>query len=81
MGCRERAAKSELLRVVIGSEPSGHLAARPDPGGSAAGRGAHVHPTLECYDLAERKRAFARALRVPGGLPSVAVRDYLAART
>jgi len=80
VGCRERAAKSELLRVVVGSDPSGHPVARPDPAGSATGRGAHVHPTQECYDLAERRRAFARALRVPGGLTSAPVGDYLAAR-
>ena len=35
----------------------------PDPDGTAPGRGAHLHPTLECFELAERKRAFARALR------------------
>jgi predicted RNA-binding protein YlxR (DUF448 family) len=35
----------------------------PDPDGSAPGRGAHLHPTLACFELAERKRAFTRALR------------------
>jgi predicted RNA-binding protein YlxR (DUF448 family) len=35
----------------------------PDPSGTAPGRGAHLHPTAECLALAERKRAFARALR------------------
>ena len=39
----------------------------PDPGGTAPGRGAHLHPTLECFELAERKRAFARALRHNAG--------------
>jgi predicted RNA-binding protein YlxR (DUF448 family) len=34
-----------------------------DPGGSAPGRGAHLHPSLACFELAERKRAFTRALR------------------
>ncbi|RNL65095.1 YlxR family protein [Nocardioides marmoriginsengisoli] len=58
IGCRERAAKRELLRVVAGE---GTVV--PDPGGSAPGRGAHLHPTLACFELAERKRAFARALR------------------
>lgn len=58
IGCRERAAKSELLRIVAGS---GTVV--PDPDGSAPGRGAHLHPTLACFELAERKRAFSRALR------------------
>jgi predicted RNA-binding protein YlxR (DUF448 family) len=35
----------------------------PDPDGTAPGRGAHLHPTAACLALAERKRAFARALR------------------
>ena len=39
----------------------------PDPGGSAPGRGAHLHPTLACFELATRKRAFARALRHDAG--------------
>lgn len=39
----------------------------PDLKGTAHGRGAHLHPTAECLALAERRRAFARALRYPGG--------------
>lgn len=39
----------------------------PDPKGTAHGRGAHLHPTAACLALAERRRAFARALRHPGG--------------
>lgn len=81
MGCRERAAKDELLRLVVGSDPHGHPAVVPDPGGGAAGRGAHLHPTTACLDLAVRRRAFARALRVSGGpgLSSTPVAEHLAA--
>jgi predicted RNA-binding protein YlxR (DUF448 family) len=32
------------------------------------GRGAWLHPTLECFRLAERRRAFGRALRAQGEL-------------
>ena len=39
-----------------------------DTRGGAPGRGAHLHPTTECLDLAERRRAFPRALRVQGTL-------------
>jgi uncharacterized protein len=81
VGCRERAAKSELLRVVAGTDALGRPAVVPDPDGTAAGRGAHLHPVLECYDRAVRRRAFTRALRAPGGLASEPVGDYLAART
>jgi len=79
IGCRERAAKSELLRVVAGSDASGQPAVVPDPDGVAPGRGAHLHPTTACYDLAVRRRAFSRALRVQLGnaLASTPVGDYL----
>ncbi|QZY28087.1 YlxR family protein [Nocardioides coralli] len=80
IGCRERAAKRELLRVVRGADRDGRPAAVPDPSGTAPGRGAHLHPTPECYELAVRRRAFARALRVPDGLTGAPVGDYLVSR-
>ncbi|HVX70566.1 MAG TPA: YlxR family protein, partial [Mycobacteriales bacterium] len=39
VGCRVKAAKSELLRVVA---VAGTLT--PDPRGTSPGRGAHLHP-------------------------------------
>ena len=59
VGCRQRAAKRELLRVTAGSDADGHPAVVPDPDGHAPGRGAHLHPTTACYDLAVRREAFA----------------------
>ncbi len=72
MGCRERAAKTELLRTV---EVKGECA--PDPRGTLPGRGAYVHPALVCLDLAVRRRAFTRALRAPGVLDTKALRHYV----
>jgi hypothetical protein len=71
------------VRVTVGSDAHGQPAVVPDPGATAPGRGAHLHPTTECYDLAVRRKAFGRALRVtPGrvsaGLDSAAVGSYLA---
>ena len=63
MGCRSRAAKIDLLRVVA---VSGTLAV--DPRGRLPGRGAYVHPDPACVDLAERRKAFQRALRHAGVL-------------
>ena len=80
MGCRERTTKNELLRIVIGAGVNGLPAVVPDPTGTAAGRGAHLHPTPACYDLAVRRRAFSRALRSGTGLASEPVGDYLATR-
>jgi predicted RNA-binding protein YlxR (DUF448 family) len=76
VGCRNRAAKHELLRVVaddLGAGPE----VIPDPRGRAPGRGAHLHPTPECLELAVRRRAFARALRVPGGLGSAKLEAHV----
>ncbi|MBF4765991.1 YlxR family protein [Nocardioides islandensis] len=77
IGCRQRTAKSELLRVVAGAGADGQPAVCPDPGGRAPGRGAHLHPTTECLDQAVRRRAFTRALRVTVGLSDVLLREHL----
>ena len=78
IGCRERAAKAELLRVTAGSDVDGRPAVVPDPASTRPGRGAHLHPTIACYDLAVRRRAFTRALRRPGeGLDTAPLGDYL----
>ncbi|MEO5852957.1 MAG: YlxR family protein [Nocardioides sp.] len=81
VGCRERAAKSELVRVVAGSDVDGRPAVVPDPAATAPGRGAHLHPTIRCYELAVRRRAFARALRSGAGLAGTPLSDYLTALT
>jgi predicted RNA-binding protein YlxR (DUF448 family) len=66
-------AKSALLRVVVAD---GFLAV--DPAGRLPGRGAHVHPDPACVDLADKRRAFIRALRVAGPLDVTPVRDHVA---
>jgi predicted RNA-binding protein YlxR (DUF448 family) len=72
VGCRSRAAKSELLRVVVvdGSIVVDHHARLP-------GRGAHVHPAPGCVDLAERRKALPRALRTTGALDLAPLRAAL----
>ncbi|GAA2782800.1 YlxR family protein [Saccharopolyspora taberi] len=76
MGCRARALATELLRVVA-EDGRAERAAVPDPRCRRSGRGAWLHPDPECLRLAERRRAFPRALRVPGPLDLSAVREYL----
>ncbi|MFN2536638.1 MAG: YlxR family protein [Mycobacteriales bacterium] len=75
VGCRSRAAKPALLRVVV---VDGVLTV--DPAGRLPGRGASVHPDPACVDLADRRRAFARALRVTGPLDASPVREHLQTR-
>ena len=79
IGCRRRAVKRELVRVTAQIR-GGQSVVVPDPDGTAPGRGAHLHPTIACYDLAVRRKAFARALRHadPGGLSSAPVGAYVA---
>ncbi|HVQ87621.1 MAG TPA: YlxR family protein [Actinomycetes bacterium] len=67
MGCRQKAPQADLLRVVAVPGPAGMLAV-PDPRRQQPGRGAYVHLRPECLDLAERRRAFPRALRLTGAL-------------
>jgi predicted RNA-binding protein YlxR (DUF448 family) len=78
LGCRQRAARHELLRVVATDQGSG-LTVVPDPGRRLPGRGANLHPTPECLALALRRRAFPRALRVSGRLATEVLEQYVAA--
>ncbi|MCU4671589.1 YlxR family protein [Microbacterium fluvii] len=72
VGCRTRAPRSALLRVVA---PHSELV--PDVRGAMPGRGAWVHPTNECVDAAIRRRAFVRALRVSGPLDTQTLQNHL----
>jgi predicted RNA-binding protein YlxR (DUF448 family) len=79
IGCRERVVKSALLRVTARSDETGQLAVTADPTGTAPGRGAHLHPTRECFELATRRRAFGRALRLDGSFSTAPVGEFVAA--
>jgi predicted RNA-binding protein YlxR (DUF448 family) len=69
------------VRVTAGSDADGRPAAVPDPAATRRGRGAHLHPTTACYDLAVRRRAFTSAFRAGVGLDSAPVASYLASLT
>ena len=72
VGCKERAAKSSLLRLVV----AGGVIV-PDPQARQPGRGAYLHPSQACFELAQRRRAFPRALRVAGSLSAAPLASYL----
>ena len=65
VGCRRRASARELIRFVVAGSGD-DLRLQPDPNRRLPGRGAHLHPDPACFALAERRRAFGRALRLPG---------------
>ena len=60
MGCRERKAKRELIRVV--RTPEGNVSL--DFGGKMNGRGAYLCPNPECLKKAIRSKALDRSLEV-----------------
>ena len=60
MGCRERKAKKELIRVVRGVDGTVSL----DFSGKAPGRGAYICPNGDCLKKALRSKALDRSLEV-----------------
>ena len=60
MGCRERRAKRELIRVV--RSPEGNVSL--DFGGKMNGLGAYICPNTECLKKAIRSKALDRSLEV-----------------
>ena len=60
MGCRERKAKRDMIRVVRGTDGTVNL----DFGGKMNGRGAYVCPDPECLKKALRSKALDRSLEV-----------------
>ncbi len=70
---RKRLPDTELLRVV--ADTDGRII--PDPGRRLPGRGAWITPDLAAYELAEKRRAFARALRLSAPVDTGQVREYI----
>ena len=79
VGCRERATKSDLVRLVAVVDGSSWSVV-PDLTGRMSGRGAHLHPSQTCLELAVRRRALPRALRLEGAVDITAVQIEIAAR-
>ncbi|MGE5137218.1 MAG: YlxR family protein [Gemmatimonadota bacterium] len=75
IGCRVRAAKSDLLRLVVSGDEI-----VPDPRARLPGRGAYLHPSRTCLEQAQRRRVLPRALRVPARRGTGRVGDYRAGR-
>ena len=73
MGCRERGLAADLLRVVARKSEADGYELLPDPRRRLPGRGAWLHPASSCLAVAEKRRAFGRALRVSGFLDISAV--------
>ncbi len=61
MGCRERKAKKELIRVVRGTDGVVSL----DFSGKLNGRGAYICPNPDCLKKAIKAKSLERSLEVP----------------
>lgn len=83
VGCREKAPRDQLVRVVrdpVPDDAAPHV--RWDPTGSAPGRGAWLHPDARCLDLAVRRGGLARSFRGAVRLEGAdALREHLEAST
>ncbi|MGH3545608.1 MAG: YlxR family protein [Mycobacteriales bacterium] len=74
IGCRKRACISELFRLTLVNQ-GGVWSAVPDISRRLPGRGAWLHSSPACLALAERRRAFGRALRHVGTIDIGPVQD------
>lgn len=76
VGCRGTDSWSGLLRVVAVEEEHG-IVLTPDPRHRLPGRGAWLHPNQSCLELALRRRAFPRALRVSAAVDGSVLAAYV----
>lgn len=70
VGCRQRAKQPELLRVIAQGESL--VVDR-----LGAGRGAWIHQSKNCFELAITRLAFSRALRTKKQYDTAAVAAHI----
>jgi predicted RNA-binding protein YlxR (DUF448 family) len=68
VGCRAVGNQSALRRFA---NVDGEVV--PDPERRLPGRGAWLHPDLECFDRARARRGFNRAFKAPVTIPQKTV--------
>lgn len=70
VACRTAGGKRGLLRIVRLPEGAGVAI---DPTGKQSGRGAYVCPTLACIELALKRKALERSLKItlPDGFAEI----------
>ena len=73
-GCRGRADKAELIRIVA-RDGVGVV----DPTQTEPGRGVYLHPSRDCLDQAMKRRSIGRSLRaeIDGARTASVIRDRL----
>ena len=87
VGCQARDERSALLRAVAfrgnaaGSEIACPVVLLPDERNRLPGRGVWLHPQQDCFQLADRRRAFGRALRITTSVNLNRVQEWIALHT
>lgn len=71
VGCRQRANRPELIRVVA---QNNQLVI--DHSKSLSGRGAWIHPSSDCLEQAITRKVFHRALRLKQQLDSAGLENF-----
>lgn len=79
VGCKERDLAARLVRVALADSTAETPVVVLDTARRMPGRGAWLHPATKCLDLAERRRAFGRALRVAGPVDTRGLREQVEA--
>ncbi|MBI9115537.1 YlxR family protein [Sanguibacter suaedae] len=79
VGCRARDAQAKMIRFVLSGDGvvDGVPVVVADPRRTSPGRGAWLHPNVRCGEIALRRKAFARALRVQGSVATGGIIDML----
>ncbi|NDH65600.1 MAG: YlxR family protein [Microbacteriaceae bacterium] len=72
VGCRQRASRTVLLRVVCLQQEL-----KPDSLGSLPGRGAWLHASSDCLTIALDRKAFGRALKSTQQLDASALITFI----
>ncbi|MFC3851156.1 YlxR family protein [Corynebacterium hansenii] len=73
---RAKLPEGRLLRMVARRDGDATRVV-PDPRRRMPGRGAWITPTLEAWAVADKRRAFGRALKVSANADANPVREYL----
>ena len=72
VGCRQRASQKAMLRV---NSVENRLVFNQD--GGSKGRGAWLHPSSKCLNLAIERKAFGRALKADRQLDASALITHI----
>jgi predicted RNA-binding protein YlxR (DUF448 family) len=73
VGCRARAAQSDLLRLAVDGS-----FVTPDTAARMPGRGAYLHADPGCAEAAARRRVWPKAFRVRARLDTSRVDAFFA---